>query len=356
MSLMQAESPANETALPEWLSPRQREQWMLVALAGLLFAALMAGLMLGGLRIPPSAWFGAGEDSAFYSGILVNIRLPRVLLGGLVGAGLALSGASLQALFRNPLADPGLTGAASGGILAVVAGIVLIDMWGGAIGHRLGPYALPLAAALSCCLTTLVTYVLARDRDGHVDIANLLLAGVGINALAMAVIGLFVSIADDAQLRSIQFWMMGSLAGANWVAVAATLPILAIAALTLSRQARALDAFTLGEGEAFLAGVDTLHLKRIVIGATALAIGASVAFTGLVGFIGLLAPHCARLLGGQRYRYVLPASALLGAALVILADAVARMAISPAELPIGVVTSLIGAPAFIAILRRAQRG
>ncbi|CAM5763314.1 iron ABC transporter permease [Labrys miyagiensis] len=352
---MPARTQADMPALPELFSPRRREQLMLAALLGLLLVALAAGLVLGGLRIPVSAWFGAGEEHAFYSGILFNIRLPRVLLGGFVGAGLALSGASLQALFRNPLADPGLTGAASGGILAVVAGIVLIGSWGGTLGRGFEPYALPLAAALACFLTTLATYMLARDRDGHVNIANLLLAGVGINALAMAFVGLFVSIADDAQLRSIQFWMMGSLAGANWVAAAATFPTLAIAAVVLMRQARALDAFTLGEGEAFLAGVDTRILKRAVIGATALAVGASVAFTGMVGFVGLLAPHCARLLGGQRYRYVLPASALLGAALVILADAVARTVISPAELPIGVVTSLLGAPAFIAILRKAQR-
>lgn len=350
MSLVQA----SLQDLPQALSPRKRESLVLAGLAALLGLALILGLSFGGVRIPVSTWFAtlAGEHD-LYSGILVSIRVPRVLLGGLVGAGLALSGAAMQALFRNPLADPGLTGSASGGILAVVAGIVLLEQAGGTGG--LGLYALPAAAAAACCLTTIATYRMARDPDGHVSVANLLLAGIGINALAMAVVGLFVVIADDTQLRSIQFWMMGSLAGASWVAVAATLPALTIATLLLGRKARALDAFTLGESEAFLAGVDTARLKRAVIGATALAIGAAVAFTGLIGFIGLVAPHCVRLLGGQRYRFVLPASALLGAALVVVADAVARVAITPAELPIGLVTSLIGAPIFIAILRKAQR-
>ncbi|MDQ0391579.1 FecCD family ABC transporter permease [Labrys monachus] len=337
-------------------TPRRRECLVLAVLGALLAAALAAGLAFGGVHIPPSAWLTAatgGHD--LHSGILVGIRLPRVLLGGLVGAGLALSGASMQALFRNPLADPGLTGSASGGILAVVAGIVLLSRADGGAGAGWGLYTLPAVAALACCLTTVLTYRLARDAGGHVGIASLLLAGIGINALAMAAVGLFVTIADDGQLRSIQFWMMGSLAGADWVAVAGTLPALLAASLLLVRRTRALDAYTLGESEAFLAGVDTAALKRGVIAATALAIGAAVAFTGLIGFVGLVAPHCARFLGGQRYSFVLPASGLIGAALVILADAVARVAISPAELPIGLVTSLLGAPVFIALLRRGQR-
>jgi len=343
-----------ENALPS-MSPRLRERVMLALLAILFAAVLAVGLVVGGVRIPVSAWAAliAGEHDR-YADILVSIRLPRVLLGGLVGAGLALSGASLQALFRNPLADPGLTGAASGGILAVVASIVFLGHVGGA-GGALGLYAPPVVAALSCGFTTFATYRLARDRDGHVGIANLLLAGIGINALAMAAIGLLITIADDGQLRSIQFWMMGSLSGASWVAVTGATPTLVIAAWLLTRRARALDAFTLGESEAFLAGVDTGNLKCAVIGATALAIGAAVAFTGMIGFVGLVAPHCVRLMGGQRYRFVLPASALLGATLVVAADAAARTAITPAELPIGLVTSLIGAPVFILILRRAQR-
>jgi iron complex transport system permease protein len=341
-------------SLPQAFSPQRRENLILAGLAVLLGLALTVGLSFGGVNIPVSTWFTAlAGERDLYSGILVNIRLPRVLLGSFVGAALALSGAAMQALFRNPLADPGLTGSASGGILAVVAGIVLLDHAGGTGG--LGTYALPAAAAVACCLTTVATYRMARDGDGHVSIANLLLAGIGINALAMAIVGLFITIADDTQLRSIQFWMMGSLAGASWVAVSATLPALVIATVTLALRARALDAFTLGESEAFLSGVDTVRLKRMVIAATALAIGAAVAFTGLIGFVGLVAPHCVRLLGGQRYRFVLPASALLGAALVVLADAAARIAITPAELPIGLVTSLIGAPIFIAILRKAQR-
>ncbi|MDZ5452601.1 iron ABC transporter permease [Labrys sp. ZIDIC5] len=350
MSLVQV----TPRSLAQGLSPHRREALVQAGLALLLAAVLAMGLSFGGVRIPVSTWFSTAMGSwDLYSGILVNIRLPRVLLGALVGAGLAMSGAGMQALFRNPLADPGLTGAASGGILAVVAGIVLLEHVGGTGG--LGSYALPAAAAAACGLTTVITYRIARDRDGHVSIANLLLAGIGINALAMAVIGLFITIADDTQLRSIQFWMMGSLSGANWVAVVATGLALMVAALLMAQQARGLDAFTLGESEAFLSGVDTVHLKRTVIAATALAIGAAVAFTGLVGFVGLIAPHCVRLLGGQRYRFVLPASALLGGALVVAADTVARVAITPAELPIGLVTSLIGGPVFIAILKKAQR-
>ena len=235
-----------------------------------------------------------------------------------------------------------------GATLAVVATIVLV----GASGPAL--IALPVAATLGCALTTLLVYRLGRSEDGEVSVARLLLAGIGINALAGALMGLLVFMAEDPELRSIQFWMLGSLSGLGWLNVAIVAPALALASLMLFGQGRALDAFSLGEAEAFAAGVDTRRLKRMVIAATALATGAAVAFSGLIGFVGLVAPHCVRLLGGPRHVFVLPASALLGAILVVLADCVARIAVAPAELPIGIVTSLIGAPVFIMLLRSRE--
>lgn len=336
--------------------PLRREPAMLVLLALALVLALLAGLAIGSLAIPPASWLGLLTGEPDRLGLIaLTIRLPRVLLAGIVGAGLALAGAAMQALFRNPLADPGLTGSASGAVLAVVALITLGHREAWSFTGMFGSLGLSFAAMAASGLTTILVYGLARGREGQLSIGNLLLAGIGVNALASAAIGLFVTIADDNQLRSIQFWMLGSLSGTAWSAVFAALPIVLVAGIILWRCAAALDLFTLGETQAFVSGVDTVRLKGLVVLAAAGATGAAVAFTGLVGFVGLLGPHCARLICGQRYAFVLPGSLLIGAIVVILADVLARIAIAPAELPIGLVTSLVGAPFFIALMRRAVR-
>lgn len=343
-------SPAVGAARP--LDVAVRERLVLAVLALSLPVAILLAAGIGSVGIPAASWLSILEGRPDGLGSLVlTIRLPRVAMAGLVGAGLALAGASLQAMFRNPLADPGLTGPASGAMLAAVAVIVL---WhhasAGALG-LLGVHTLPVAASLGCAATTVLVYRLAREADGQVSIGRLLLAGIGVNAFVAALVGVLITVSDDNQLRSIQFWMMGSLGGIGWINALAAGPVVLVAGLVLARCGRALDAFTLGEGDAFAAGVDTRRLKRVVIAAGAFCTGASVAFTGLIGFVGLIAPHIVRFLGGHRHPFVLPASALLGAILVILADVVARILVAPAELPIGIVTSLIGAPFFLALLQ-----
>jgi len=333
-----------------------RERLALLLVCAALPVALVIGLTAGGVHAPWSSWQSilAGQPDTLGS-LLLSIRLPRVLMAGVTGAALAMAGASMQALFRNPLADPGLTGAAAGGMLAVVATMVLFHGLAISWAGGLGLYVLPFIAALTSAATTLAVYVLARSREGALSVAHLLLAGLGVNAIAAAATGLLITIADDGQMRSIQFWMMGSLSGATWISFAVTGMAVAAAGFLLIGSARALDAFTLGEAEAFTCGVDTGRLKRLVVIASAGATGATVAFTGMIGFVGLIAPHCARMLCGQRNAMVLPASAALGAVMVILADAVARAALAPAEIPISLVTNLIGAPVFLMLLRRAAQ-
>lgn len=283
--------------------------------------------------------------------VLLDLRLPRVVLGCLVGAALGVSGTALQGLFRNPLADPGLLGIASGAALAAVAVIVLGDELG--LARLMGLYALPVAAFLGGLGVTLLIYRLAQGQEGTV--AGLLLAGIALNAVAGAATGLVIYFADDDELRTLTFWGMGSLGGATWHAVAVALPFLALALGPLPRLATALNALLLGETEAAGLGIDVERVKRRIVLCVALAVGASVALTGVIGFVGLVVPHVLRLMLGADHRYLLPGAALLGAALLVGADLCARTLIAPAELPIGILTSLVGGPFFIWLLVRERR-
>lgn len=286
--------------------------------------------------------------------IIEHIRLPRTLMGLLVGATLALTGAVMQGLFRNPLADPGLIGVSSGSALGaalvIVAGGVLV----GGLAPALLPYATVLGAFAGGVLTTWLVYRLGQSAQG-ISVASMLLAGIAIAAISGAAIGLLSYIADDAMLRTLTFWNMGSLSSASYERVGVLALCCALVWWRLPRQARALNALLLGESEARHLGVEVERVKRELIVLTALGVGACVAATGLIGFVGLVVPHLVRLLLGADHRQVLPASMLLGAALLLLADVVARLVIAPAELPIGILTALLGAPFFLILLLRAQR-
>lgn len=283
--------------------------------------------------------------------VLTVIRLPRVLLGLLVGAGLAVSGAVMQGLFRNPLADPGLVGVSSGAALAAVLVIVFGGVFFQAIAPWLAPVMISVAAFAGSIGVTLLVYRLATWR-GSTSVATMLLAGIALNALAMAGTGILTLIADDAQLRDITFWSLGSLGGASWTTLAAVSPFLLFGILTAPLLARSLNAMLLGEAEAGHLGVRVERLKQSVIIITALTVGAAVAVSGIIGFVGLVVPHLLRLLFGPDHRLLLPGSALLGASLLLLADLLARTAIAPAEIPIGIVTAFIGAPFFLWLLLR----
>lgn len=286
--------------------------------------------------------------------IIMDIRLPRIVLGIFIGAALAVSGAVMQGLFRNPLADPGLVGVSSGASLGAVSIIVLGGTWFAPLMGILGIYTLPLSAFLGGLATTLLLYKVATRR-GQTSVATMLLAGIALGALAGALTGALVYIADDRQLRDLTFWGLGSLAGATWTKIATAAPIIAIVLIVAPFLARGLNGLALGEAAANHLGIPVQKVKNIAIVAVAAATGASVAVSGGIGFVGIVVPHILRLSIGPDHRYLLPASALLGAILLLLADAVSRTLVAPAELPIGIITAAFGAPFFLWILLR-QRG
>lgn len=281
--------------------------------------------------------------------VLLNIRLPRVMLGVLIGAGLGVSGAAIQGLFRNPLAEPGLIGISSGATLFAVLMIVLelkvFKMLTGAIGF----YALSLAAFAGACITTMIVYSLSM-RNGKTVITTLLLSGIAINALTGAFTGLMTYVATDEQLRTITFWNLGSLGGASWATVTGILPFILIPVAGLPFIAKSLNVLALGDAQALHMGIDVVLLKRIIMVLATIAVGASVAVAGLISFIGLIVPHILRMGFSADHRLVIPGSAIMGAALLSLADLIARTMVSPAELPIGILTAMIGTPVFLYII------
>jgi iron complex transport system permease protein len=287
--------------------------------------------------------------------VVMQIRAPRVVMAILVGAALAVSGAAMQGLFRNPLADPALIGVSAGGALGAVSVIVLGAGFITSLFPALAGGAVPAAAFLGALVATLLVKRLATT-DGRTDVATLLLAGIAVQAVSMAGTGLLTYLADDEQLRTLTFWTMGSLGGATWQGLAFAAPLMLVAIIAIPMTARALNAMLLGEAEAGHLGIDTERLKQILILLVAGAVGAAVAVSGIIGFVGLVVPHLLRLTIGPNHFAVLPGSALLGATLLLLADLLARTLVVPAELPIGIITALVGGPFFIWLLTSRRRG
>jgi iron complex transport system permease protein len=300
-----------------------------------------------GLSLP---WRFTAEQEA----TLIGIRLPRVLLGVVVGAGLGVSGAATQGLFRNPLADPTLIGISWGAALTVTLFIVVGDAVSLQLPYALQLFAFPATAFVGALVTSLLVYRLATIA-GHTVVSTLLLAGIAINALAQAFSGFLTFYATDTQIRSLTFWKLGSLGGATWTTLAAAAPFILVPVLLFPRLARPLNALLLGESEAGHLGFDVERVKRTTVVMVALSVGAAVAFTGLIAFVGLVVPHLLRLLNGPDHRPLLPGAALLGAALLVGADLFARTVVAPAELPIGVLTAIIGAPFFLWLLLRDRK-
>jgi iron complex transport system permease protein len=286
--------------------------------------------------------------------VLWAIRLPRVLLGVCIGGTLGISGAAIQGLFRNPLADPGLIGISSGASLFAVMGIVIQSTFLPVLGAWLGFYLLPFFAFTGAALTAFLIFHLSRVR-GQVLVHQLLLVGLAFNALAGAIIGLMIFLATDAQLRSITFWSLGSLGGATWESLGLLAPFGFISLFGLLRLAKPLNLLTLGENQAANLGVNIKRLRWQVVCFATLAVGAAVALAGIIGFIGLIVPHLIRLLGGSDHRKVLLGSATGGAFALTLADTLARTVVAPAELPVGIVTALLGAPLFLYLLLQSKK-
>ncbi|MBD1435199.1 iron ABC transporter permease [Sphingobacterium sp. DN00404] len=286
--------------------------------------------------------------------VLLHVRLPRVLLGLLVGAALGISGAAIQGIFRNPLAEPGLIGISAGASLFAVLIIGFEAVLFVTLGNILGFYLLAFGAFAGAGLAAMLVYQFSKT-DGKPNVATMLLAGIAINALAGALTGLVTYMADEQQLRTITFWMLGSLGGANWNMIWWITPFVLIPVFVLPFYGRGLNLFAIGEHQAEQIGMNPNKIKSGVVILSTLAVGACVSVTGIIGFVGLLVPHIIRLVGGVDHRLVLPASALLGALVLTLSDMLARVLVAPVELPIGVITALLGTPVFLYILYKDKK-
>nr|WP_237212153.1 iron ABC transporter permease [Rothia nasimurium] len=324
------------------------------ALPLLLVGTVLVSASLGQFEIPlPQVAAGilrnlglASADPAFQlaDATLWNIRVPRILLGLLVGAALGASGALMQAVFGNPLAEPGVIGISAGAAVGACGAIVLGL-------NLLGMFTVPLFAFTCALITTALVYVFSRS-GGRAEVLSMILTGIAVTAVANALIALMVFIADDASRDQIIFWQMGSLNGATWAAVTTSAPIVGIGLVGSLLLARQLNLLALGERAAAHSGVHVERLRLAAIICTALLTGAAVAYAGIIAFVGLIVPHLLRMVVGPSNRVLLPASALGGALLIAVSDLAARTLVSFADLPIGIFTALVGGPTFFVLLRR----
>ena len=326
-----------------------RHPVLLLSLFVSFLGALTLGLTLGAVGIPVgdvlAAFFGASDPEI--ETIVLSLRLPRVLLAAEVGAGLAVSGAVFQALLRNPLAEPYILGvsggAAVGAVVAIIFGMTVNSL-----------FALPIAAFLGAVVAIILVLGMASATGRGLDTHVLLLAGVVIGSFFNAIILLLVNFADLETFRAAMLWMMGSFSGASWqgVSMVAVWVLPSLAVLTLL--ARPLNLLSVGEQSAFHLGLDVRQLKFFLYISTSFLVGVCVAGSGAIGFVGLVVPHALRLVGGSDHRWLLPACAMTGAGFLVFADTVARTVVAPAELPVGVVTALLGVPVFLWLLVRSE--
>ncbi len=286
--------------------------------------------------------------------VVTAIRLPRVLFGMFIGATLAMCGAAIQGLFRNPLADPALIGISSGAALFTVIMIVLGVQLFQNLFNTLGTYVLSIAAFAGAFLTTILIYRISQ-AGGKTIVSTMLLAGIAISAMAAAGTGIMTLVANDAQLRTITFWNLGSLGGATWINVWVLIPLCLVCIIGLPALSKSLNALVLGETNASHLGINVESLKTKVILLTALGIGVCVSMSGIIGFVGLVTPHIVRKIIGPEHRQVFVASGLLGATLLVIADLVCRTIVSPVEIPIGIATALIGGPFFLYLLLKERK-
>jgi len=324
---------------------------LLIALLCMAVFSLTVGASQTSLLSALWHWATGAPVGLRESIILWDIRLPRMIMGILIGAALAVSGAVMQGLFRNPLADPGLVGISAGAGLGAISAIVVGGMLPPILLGFLGYYLVPAGAFLGGWFSTILLYKVAT-RQGRTSVAVMLLAGIALGALTGAVSGILVYIADDQQLRDLTFWSMGSLAGATWDKIWMAAPFIVSALLVAPFLANSLNGLALGESAAMHLGIPIQKMKRIAVLAVAASVGAAVAASGGIGFVGIVVPHLLRLIIGPDHKYLLINCGLLGAIIMLIADMISRIIIAPAELPIGIVMAVIGGPFFLYILLR----
>lgn len=333
---------------------RARSSLTLAVLVMLLGVAMLAGVGLGAVRIAPAEILGvlgraiSGASTQVSDAVILDIRLPRVLLAAMVGACLSVAGVLYQALFRNPLADPYILGVSSGAGLGAI--LVIVSTTTATAWRYLG---LPLGAFTGALLTIVLVVRLASWR-GRLDTASLLLAGVAIS-YTLAALTSFVMVLSRESMASVVFWMMGGLTAASWKYVAVIAPMLLVGIILPLTHARELNLMLLGDTRASELGVDVERFKRLILAAGSLLTAAAVSVSGLIGFVGLMTPHAVRLVLGPDHKMLVPASMLGGATVMVLADLVARTVLAPVEIPVGIVTALAGGPFFVWLLIRGER-
>ena len=338
-------------------SLRTRRALTLAGLSLVVVTMLVLNTGMGAVSIPPATVVSllaervglevGAEAIGVQESVLWSIRFPRIVLGLVVAGALAAAGVGLQAVFRNPLAESQVVGTSWGAAVGAAAALA-------AGAPATGSFAPAAAAMATALLATFLAYRVAR-RGPRVEVVTLILAGVAINAIAAAAVGLLVNVAERGQMRSFSFWSLGSLGGATWHTVSVTLVLVIPGVVLLARRGRQLNVLSLGDEEARHSGVDVRRLRVEVVAAAALLTGASVSAAGVIGFVGILAPHTVRMIIGPDNRVLLPGAMLAGAGLLLAADLASRTAVAPAEIPLGVLTSLVGGPFFLWLLGRTRR-
>ena len=335
-----------------------RTAGLLIALVALMVVTVLASIRFGAIDFPlhqmwsSTAAMLAGRTPDTLDGrIFTELRLPRAILCVFVGASLGVGGTLMQALFRNPIVEPGLVGTSSGAAF----GASLYFVLGTVLHVEQAPWSLPVAACAGGVIATWMVFGLAESgTNGRASIVMLLLTGLAINALFLSGIGFLSYIARDPQARSIIFWNLGTMSGANWRSVGIVGSVTTLGTLASLVYAKQLNALMIGEEEATYLGVNVRRLKLIVLGINVAIVAVATAFTGVISFVGLIVPHILRMLRGADNRFLIIASAVFGGTLLSMADLIARVALRPAELPIGIVTSVVGVPVFLTLLRRRQ--
>jgi len=336
----------------------RKNKFFFPVLIVLLVAVLIFAIAFGAVSILPSEMFSSlkhflqGKDPAnIYEGVFIQLRLPRVLLCAITGAILAVSGVLMQGLFRNPIVEPGLTGTSAGAALGASIVFVMAPNFNPSFKSFMGPLLVPVVAFVCSLLATYIVYSLAKNAK-RVSIMSLLLIGIAVNAVCLSGTGFMSYIARDPQARSITFWNLGTFSGASWQQVFIVGTVATTIFIISLRYSKQLNTLLLGEEEAGYLGVDADKLKRRIMILNTAMVSVATAFVGVISFMGLIVPHVLRLLIGSDNKKLLPASMILGAALLVLADMCSRLLLAPAEVPIGIITSLVGAPIFILLLKR----